>query len=422
MSPSRGETQVAEGQAAFPFGVSPEGATQAGSGEADGRGADTMNRLLSHGARHHARSELFLHWGQGRRGWGWQSTPDWRADRHSIRVALVLRQRMQVAEGERVALWLPLGPEWALIERAVWSIGAVSVPIWAEWEPERVVAVLADAAPEVLFTPDLGAVEALRAIGGLPPSIQASVPLRAPSESGDDWISFGKLMEYGGVLDTPERASMWRAFARAVEPGAAACWEYPAAAEPDTPGESAGAGERTELDHRALVSAATRVARRFPPREGRVQLLAAERPELLLRAMVCSAWADGLTRTAFAPSRAARQRAGELRPALLACPGEAVAPLLEALEAGPRQAEEPRRGGLLGRLRGIGGRRRAGNGAGGEEARPVVVVTDGPADAVRGGVRGGRARVVAAAELGASPGGSSAGREAGGRRDGGGAE
>lgn len=413
MRPARSE----KGAPLFPLGVSPESAREeeGTGGAADGRGADTMNRLLLHGARYHDRSEVFLRWGQARKGWGWLPTPDWRADRHSIRVALVLRQRLQVSQGDRVALWLPFGPEWALIERAVWSIGAVSVPVWREWEPERVAAVLADAGSEVLFAPDLEAVNALRAVGGLPSSVQVAVPLRAPTESGDDWLSFEKLMEYGGVLDTPERASMWRTFARAVGPETTACWEYPAEAEPETPGESAGAGERRELDHRALMAAATRVAGRFPPRKGKVQLLAAQRPELLLRVLVYSAWADGLTRTAFAPSRAARRQAGEVRPAVLVCPGEAVAPLLESL-ADPRPAVVPRRAGLLGRLRGVARKWRGGNGAGGEETRPWVVVTDGPAESVRAAVPEGRARVLEAAELGATLTGSSAGGERDGER------
>lgn len=325
----------------FPFGVSPEAAAP----DRDGRGPDTMNRLLLHGARYHDRDTLFLRWERGRRGWAWQPMPDWRADRHTIGIALVLRQRLEVTEGEPVAIWLPLSVEFPLIERAVWSIGAVSVPVWPSWSVARVAEVLADAKPGVLFAPDWETVRTLGAIGGLPESVHAVVPLRGEPEDPDAALPFAQFMEYGGVLDTAERAAMWRTLARSLRPELAASREY----APD------GALRWGKLDHATLVAAVERILRRFPPRRGAVYLLLDERPHRFQRALVYAVWADGVTRLAFAAEPGARDRLGELpAPAdLLAGPADAVASGLEALPARATPgASAPRRRGLVARVLG----------------------------------------------------------------------
>lgn len=374
----------------FPFGVEPGAATASGNGGRDDRGPDTMSRLLLHGARHHDRDAVFLHWGQGRKGWGWQETPDWRADRATIRAGLVLRQRLEVGEGEAVALWLPLGPEWAAVERAAWCLGAITVPIPPDWPLTRVAEVLDDAGPTVLFASALTDLEGLKATGDLPESVVASVVLRAPAEQGDDWLSHDAFIEYGGILDTPERASMLRTSAREQSPGRTVTWEYP-----DAPG-----GGRREIDDATLVRAATTVAGRFPPAKGKVQLLAAARPDLLNRTLLFAGWADGLTTTAFALSRAARERAGELYPDVLLGPGDAVSELLSSLPEGPPERKETS-GGVFLRL-GLGGGGRGddpkrSNGGRNSSRGVDVIVTDGSRPAGAGPSR--RVRFLDASEL-----------------------
>lgn len=391
----------------FPFGVHPEPDDDAEASRDDARGPDTANRILLHGARHHDRDAVFLRWGQGRRGWEWQLTPDWRADRASIRAGLVLRERLGVAEGERVAIWLPLGPEWAEIERGVWSIGAVSVPIWPDRPLGRVASVLADSSPDVLFTPSLAAVRELEAIGGRPEGVRAIVPLEAPEEQGDDWLSLAKFLEYGGVRDTPERASMWRTYARGVGPDAPASLEYDDG--PDgVPGE-AGAGAPCEVSQGELVAWAERIARRFPARKGGTRLLATDRPDLISRVLIVAGWADGLTRTAFAPSRVGRERAGQLGVDVVAARGSEAGALLGSLTgsgaarvAGSGEDESAARPALrlLGRLR-----RAAADGSDAAASPPRLLSIDGtrPEDEDAAGTYGD---VVDAAELLGAPGGS----------------
>ena len=92
---SEERTRAAE---AFPYGVEPE--IPVDEGTEDDRGADTVNRLLLHGARYHDRDGVFTRWEQGRKGWAWTPMPDWRADRHTVRLALVLHQRMGIEANE----------------------------------------------------------------------------------------------------------------------------------------------------------------------------------------------------------------------------------------------------------------------------------------------------------------------------------
>ncbi len=292
----------------FTYGVRPD--LPVDEETRDGRGADTVNRLLLHGARFHQRDAVFLCWREGRKGWWWDGTPDWRADREACRVALVLRQRIELEAGERVALWMPLRREWATIERGVWSIGGLTVPLWPDWPPGVVARVLVDSAPAVLFAPNRSAVDRLRAAGGLPESVRAIVLLDSLVEQDEDTISFEKFLEYGGVLDTPERASMWRTTARTIAPACPIACEYlPASVDV----------HRRVLDHADLMKVIERIQRRVPPRSGAAQLLTDDRPALVSRALLYGAWADGVTRTAFATTPAERERAGKLGARLAAC-------------------------------------------------------------------------------------------------------
>lgn len=316
----------------------------------DGRELDTVNRLLMHAARHHTRDAVFLRWerGRGGKGWGWAETPDWRADRNAIRVALVLRQRLEIAEGERVALWLPLGPEWAVIERGTWSVGAVSVPVWPEWTPDAVAEVLMDAHPVVLFAPDWEAVRTVRALGGLPDSTRVIIVMRGEPDRPEEALPFAKFMDYGGVLDTAERAAMWRTSARLHQLEEILSVEY----EPDPGGWSKG-----EFSHREMMGAIRELETLLPVGDGRIHAVALERPQRVHRALVYAGWGDGSSRTAFCASPQAIQRVAALEPQVVAGGTETARAIVANLPAsgGSPQGGLGRLAAWAGRFRGDGG-------------------------------------------------------------------
>jgi hypothetical protein len=210
----------------FPFGIQPE----ISDSGVDERGPDTMNRLLLHGARYHDRKAVFVSRELG-------ETPDWRADRLSIRIALALREELGLGPGDIVALSMPLSVQWALAERAVWGLGAATLPLPAGRSPAG--------------------------------------PVRAVLASISDCDA---LLGRGGSLDTPERASAFRAAARDTSPEAVASFE------PD------GA-----VRHREWVERIERFLERFPPGRGNRNVLAIREPHVSARALVYAGWADGLT-------------------------------------------------------------------------------------------------------------------------------
>lgn len=202
----------------FPFGI-PE---DVGDPSGDERGADSVNRLLLHGARYHDRNFLFVSRELG-------EMPDWKADRFSLRLALALAEDRNVGPSDRVGLAGPFSVRWPLLERAIWGLGASTVP------------------------------------GG-----DAKLVLR-----DSDWKP---LLERGSVLDTPERASWFRALAREVPADAVASIE-----------------SGVELRHRDWVDRIEDEVLRFPPERGGQRLVSLREPSISTRALVYAGWADGLT-------------------------------------------------------------------------------------------------------------------------------
>jgi hypothetical protein len=307
---------------AFPYGVRPD--VPVDEGTEDQRGPDTINRLLLHGARYHDRDALFLRWEEGRKGWGWEPHPDWRTDRNAIRTALVLRQRIGLEAGERAVLWIPFGMEFATVERGIWSVGGLSVPIPPDWRADQVATALHDCTPTVLFVPNVDSLRELKGIGGIPDSVKATVLLDGEAEDlGEEALPYEQFMEYGGVLDTAERASMWRTTVRSIPPDTPVSLEY---AWQD------GLKNRGAISQAGLVEAVDAVLRLLPPEPGKLQILAGDRPDPVSRALLYAAWADGLTRTAFVRSQAAVDQAAKLEPNLVAGPAEMLALLVEKLQ------------------------------------------------------------------------------------------
>jgi acyl-CoA synthetase (AMP-forming)/AMP-acid ligase II len=199
-----------------------------------------MNRLLLHGARYHDRDAVF-HSKEG-------TIPDWRADRNAVRAGLALAEEFSIGPGDVVAIWMPLSVEWAFLERGIWGLGATSLPLWPEWSRDEVLRILERERPKLLVAAD-------------------SV---TPSD----------LLERGGVLDTPERASRFRAMARAIPAEALASLEP---------------SPQRALSHAEWVERVRAFAERNPPRRGMRHVVEGERPALEARIVLHSGWADGVT-------------------------------------------------------------------------------------------------------------------------------
>ena len=287
----------------------------------DGRGPDTVNRLVLHGARHHQREAVFLHWGARRRrkapggadahreSQEWQGTPDWRAHRTSTRVALALHDHLGLEKGDRVALWLPLSPEFMLIERGVWMFGGITLPLDPTATAEDVAMPIRETGPKVIFVPDAAAVESLLTTGSFGGSVRTVVILEDAESEDDRVLEYDRLVDYGRALDTPNRTSRLRTAALRIGP-----------TDPLTLECRSGSRAACVLfDHRSMLSMIHDLADRNPP--GRdVRFVEETRPLREVRAPIYASWADGISTVAFAsrsaPPRSTRE-ADSLSPELI---------------------------------------------------------------------------------------------------------
>jgi hypothetical protein len=108
---------------------------------------ETVNRLHAGAMRRHVRRSALMAREDGR----WNATPDWRFDRQIIRLGLYLRERLDVAPGQRVLLLSELRPEWLIADLAALGLGMVSVAIDPRLQADELAAALEDAAPSITF-------------------------------------------------------------------------------------------------------------------------------------------------------------------------------------------------------------------------------------------------------------------------------
>lgn len=279
----------------FPFPVS--GQTDAFARPAAG---ETVNSLLMHGARFHER-DCLLH-ELDLVGQRLVSHPDWRLDRAAIRVGLVLSEQLGVGSGGGVGIHWSLGRDLIVIERASAALGAHTVVADAE-VPVEALSRLVERRPRVLFVED--------------PSLLEQIATRPSSRRDLESIhavigatphSFGetleRLLEAGGVLDTAERATVWRRRAREVADDTLFSLEWDGTSW-------------SEWSQRRAAQLMSEIAEAHPPKPlGRHFVLAPGlyRAPIRARAVLYAGWADGWSQIAAAPSKHATDGARLLSP------------------------------------------------------------------------------------------------------------
>lgn len=185
----------------------------------------TLNQLYLLGMLEHARAAVLMHWQGGR----WNLTPDWRLDRHVIRIGLYLRERVGIQPGDRVAILSELRPEWPVADFAILTSGAVSVTADPSLPGDEVVKALIEEGPRAAFLSGraletLG--DALERVPGLEHWIVFD-----PAPPQERAALFGSALDLGGTLDTPEHASAFRTQARDVPPDEPALCHYEGSGE-----------------------------------------------------------------------------------------------------------------------------------------------------------------------------------------------
>jgi long-chain acyl-CoA synthetase len=132
------------------------------------------------------------------------------------RIALGLRE-LGVQRGDRVALLSENRPEWALVDFACLSLGAVDVPIYPTLPGEQIPYLIVDSGATVLCVSTTTQAEKIAAVRRQMPGLKSVVVFDASAASLGD-MTLAQLEQRGTAIDDPQRAAAWERDARAVQP------------------------------------------------------------------------------------------------------------------------------------------------------------------------------------------------------------
>ena len=294
---------------------------------------ETLNRLHARAMREHARPSALLF----REGGEWRSTPDWRLDRHVIRLALYLGERLGIGPGQRVAVISELRPEWLIADLAALGLGAVSVAIDPRLRGDQLTTALEDAAPRVTFASP-AAQGLLERLDGRAPPYGELVSL-GPSTARIEAAPLDGWLELGGTLDTPERAQSFRALAREVGPERPALRHYR---------QQSGGWERLELTQGEGVARLRALGLHEAARPGDLAYVSDPAVSPAARLALYAFLGDGHTTTALAPPGQELSDLAALHPTGIVAPAAVLAEVVRASAASAK--EGPGSGGWLRRV------------------------------------------------------------------------
>lgn len=289
----------------------------------------TLSRLYLQAMREHDRKAVLRQWRAG----AWHPVPDWRFDRHVIRLALYLRERVGVGDGDRVLIVSELRPEWLVADFAATGLGAIAVAIDPE-PAEALAGAVVETTPKVTVVSAAG-LRALEAGGARPHAGQVIV--LDPAPAGDEATPLAAALDLGGILDTAERAQSFRAHARDLAPEAPAVQHYC---------RDAGGGlERVELSQGEVIERLRRDWLRHPAERGDVGYVTGPAVTLAARLALYACVGDGYTTAVLATPGRELAEIAELRPHKVVAPAAVLAEVI-ARRAG---ADSGADGGWLGR-------------------------------------------------------------------------
>jgi hypothetical protein len=280
-------------------------------------GSEPENLGLLHLAveRKHDRAAVL----KRRVGTAWQDTPDWRFHRHAMRIGLYLRERAQLAPGDRVALVCALRPEWAVAQWGALTFGAATALVDPGLPDAELAAQLSALAPRAVF---VEGASFDRVLACLAPVRGTTTIIALDGEAkGDRTLSWSEALDLGGSLDTAERANAARARARALSP--------------DTPalGHPVGANGSVTwrfLSHREVVRRVQRVWTRSRIARGDLAYVVGDAPSLTTSIALLAFTADGHTQVVIGTRGNEREEIMMTRPHKIIAPAPIVRGMLEA--------------------------------------------------------------------------------------------
>ncbi len=230
--------------------------------------------------------------------------PDWRLHRHILRIALYLRERMGIEQGDRVALVGPITPEWIIADWALVTQGAITVVIPPELSPAAFDEAWRTTSPSAAFVAGTEALSRVLALCGTPTTAGKIVTFDL--DPRDEVLSYTQVLDLGGTLDTAERANAFRERARAVPADA------PAAIHASASDGRPPAAEM--LTHDAVVRRWRPIESAKPPRRGDRVYVRPDAQSVAAHIALYGLVSDGLTRAATGTPGREREEIARLDP------------------------------------------------------------------------------------------------------------
>jgi len=134
-----------------------------------------------------------------------------------VRHTSLALQAMGLQRGDRVAILSENRPEWAVADYACLTAGLTDVPIYPTLPAEQMVHLLKDSGSVALFvsTPEQAA--KIARIRPDVPTLRTVISFCSPAPVGCD-ITLDEFATRGAAVDSPERASAWKAAALQTQP------------------------------------------------------------------------------------------------------------------------------------------------------------------------------------------------------------
>ena len=152
----------------------------------------------------------------------WQKVTWSEHEQEVFKTAFALK-KLGVQTGDRVAILSHSTPKWTVVDRAVMSLGAVSVPVYPSLMTTDIVPILKDCQPKVLFVEDEWQCSKAQTLIQDRELVQKWVSFQAVNfEEVDSWKDFIKTADGA----TEEDIDCWRVDARVLTPQSVASIIY----------------------------------------------------------------------------------------------------------------------------------------------------------------------------------------------------
>ena len=135
---------------------------------------------------------------------------DWRSPAvHQRRVAGLARAlaELGIRPGDRVGLFAPNCPEWAIADFAIEGLGAVSVPVYFHESLDRLTYILKDSGARVVFTSGEEEARKIAECRGQLPALEHVISAAPPADLHGDILRYEALIATAGDADVAQYRS-----------------------------------------------------------------------------------------------------------------------------------------------------------------------------------------------------------------------